>query len=270
MIFTDTARIIDLTSVNTIFCSAFFTRTKQMFLNHHSSPFLHSQSLIPAESSPFPIFFRSQGNLDLRLAEAINPHHPEVLFFNDRIHIESEKLFKLSLKAFSDQCYPKAVTLLRHAISLSPLDVKLHITEAKVHRMAGDLEEALKVIQSAASLYERAAFTDCTAPNTDTDMNTSTYTNTSTNSCTSNSVNGYSRSGQRRELPDDILLQKSLIINDMAIASAVKGDYIRAIALLNRIIIDPLKGHGHKPLLARTVTSYNDNIKNKFEEVNLK
>lgn len=252
-----------------------FMRKKQLFSNAVAFPsftlnpsFLSTANLLLSQLS-----LTSLGNLDLRLAEAINPHHPEVLFFNDRIHIESEKLFILSLKAFSDQCYPKAVTLLRHAISLSPLDVKLHITEAKVHRMAGDLEEALKVIQGAASLYERAALTDCTAPHTaphtdtHTDMNMSTDMSAFTNTNTSTSGNSMSTSGQRRELPDDILLQKSLIINDMAIASALKGDYIRAIALLNRIISDPLKGLGQKALLARTVISYNDNIKNKFEEV---
>lgn len=216
-------------------------------MNGYSLPALRSACLLSSHFDyPYFFCFLSLGNLDLRLAEMIDPHHPEVLFFNDRIHIESEKLFRLSLKAFSDQCYSKAVTLLRHAISLSPLDVKLHITEAKVHRMAGDLEVALDVIQGAAILYGRATRVACTSPNADTNID--------------------DNSDQPRELPDDILLQKSLIINDMAIESAGKGDYIRAIALLNRIV-DPPKHPGHQAVLTRALTSHNDSIKNKFEEV---
>ena len=35
------------------------------------------------------------------------------------------------------------------------------------------------------------------------------------------------------KLPEDIILQKNLIINEMAMKSAEKGDYVRSIALLN-------------------------------------
>ena len=187
----------------------------------------------------------------LRLAEVIEPSHVEVLQFNERIYIESEKLFKLGLKAFSAGNYAKALSLIQYAISLSPLDIKLHIIKAKIHRMAGDLSAALEAIEGVALLFERS-------------LGTADCKDNVTSSCVSTSTN------QRRELPDDVELQRNLIINDMALSSAGKGDFIRAVVLLNEV----LRNHSRiqsKAALAVTLMlpeiTKSDVERNKAEEV---
>ena len=187
----------------------------------------------------------------LRLAEVIEPSHVEVLQFNERIYIESEKLFKLGLKAFSAGNYAKALSLIQYAISLSPLDIKLHIIKAKIHRMAGDLSAALEAIEGVALLFERS-------------LGTADFKDNVTSSCVSTSTN------QRRELPDDVELQRNLIINDMALSSAGKGDFIRAVVLLNEV----LRNHSRiqsKAALAVTLMlpeiTKSDVERNKAEEV---
>ena len=55
---------------------------------------------------------------------------------------------------------------------------KLHITEAKVLRMAGDLTAALTVIQYAADLYEKQATSISTDANTTTHLTVPVITDT--------------------------------------------------------------------------------------------
>ena len=55
---------------------------------------------------------------------------------------------------------------------------KLHITEAKVLRMAGDLTAALTVIQYAADLYEKQATSISTDANTTTHLTIPVITDT--------------------------------------------------------------------------------------------
>ena len=57
---------------------------------------------------------------------------------------------------------------------------KLHITEAKVLRMAGDLTAALTVIQYAADLYEKQATSISTDANTTTHLTVPVITDTPT------------------------------------------------------------------------------------------
>ena len=57
---------------------------------------------------------------------------------------------------------------------------KLHITEAKVLRMAGDLTAALTVIQYAADLYEKHATSISTDANTTTHLTVPVITDTPT------------------------------------------------------------------------------------------
>ena len=157
------------------------------------------------------------GNAELRLAEIIEPNHPEVILFNERIHIESENLFKSSLEALSARSYQEAIKLINHCINLSCKDIKLYITKAKILRLCGDLDEGMVVIQQAADMYINASISeDC--------INFESFS-------TDNSE--YNMRRQLIKLPEDMKLQKNLLINDMAIRCAEKGDYIRSIALLN-------------------------------------
>ena len=194
----------------------------------------------------------------MRLAEVIEPYHVEILQFNERVHIESEKLFKLALKAFSCDNYVKAMSLIQHAISLSPLDMKLHIIKAKIHRMAGELQAALETIESVALLFDRAMRTVDYNGHNGNSSNNGNSSHSSGMSC--NSIN------QARELPADIELQRNLIINDMALTSAGKGDYIRAIALLNKVLENHYRVD-NRLVLTRPALTQAEMAQKKTEEV---
>jgi tetratricopeptide (TPR) repeat protein len=127
----------------------------------------------------------------------------------------------------------KALVLIRHAISLSPVDIKLHITLSKAHRMADDLTSAYTTIKFAANLFEKAAMGE--------DTERGPY-----------------------PLPDDITLQTNLIINEMAINCAMEGDYPRSIAYFNRII--DLTPSTQIISVSISEHSRNDRIKSKSEQ----
>eukprot|EP01034_Spumella_vulgaris_P040129 gene40129-49633_t len=83
-----------------------------------------------------------QGNVDIRVAGSLDPHHPEVLSFAGRSFVKAEKLYKECLKAFTAE------------------DVKLHIMLAKIYRLMGDLQSAYTSILKAKAIFEDASQCD--------------------------------------------------------------------------------------------------------------
>lgn len=158
------------------------------------------------------------GNVELRLAEFIEPNHPEVILLNERIHIESENLFNSSLIALATRSYDEAISMIEHCIVLSPKDIKSYIIKAKILRLCGRLDDGMAVIQHVADMYITASIGEDT---------------TNSESYNSNKSEIYNKRRLLIKLPEDIVLQKNLIMNEMAMKSAEKGDYVRSIALLN-------------------------------------
>ena len=143
-----------------------------------------------------------QGNVDIRVAAMMDSTHPEVVSFFNRSFLKAEKLYKESVKAFTEGNYKEALLSVNHAMHITTEDVKLLIMQSKIHRMLGELQAAYDSMLRAKAIFEKA-FEGTTYP---------------------------------LELPSDIVLQINLILNDMSIDYASKGNYEKAILLLNKII----------------------------------
>jgi tetratricopeptide (TPR) repeat protein len=143
-----------------------------------------------------------QGNVDIRVAAMMDANHPEVVAFFNRSFLKAEILYKEAVRHFTACKYKEALLAVNHAIHITTEDVKLLILQSKVYRMLGELQSAYDSMLRAKSIFEKA-FQDTEYP---------------------------------MELPSDIVLQINLILNDMSLECASKGDYSKAILLLNKII----------------------------------
>lgn len=143
-----------------------------------------------------------QGNGDIRVAAMMEPDHPEVVSFFNRSFLKAEILYKDAVKHFTAGNYKEALLAVNHAMHITTEDVKLLILQSKVYRMLGELQNAYDSMLRAKAVFEKAF------QGTDYPM----------------------------ELPSDIVLQINLIMNDMSIEYASKGNYPKAILLLNKII----------------------------------
>jgi tetratricopeptide (TPR) repeat protein len=143
-----------------------------------------------------------QGNVDIRVAAMMDAEHPEVVSFFTRSFVKAEKLYKESVKYFTNGKYKEALFSVNHAMHITTDDVKLLILQSKIYRMLGELQSSYDSMLKAKAIFEKAF------EGTDYPM----------------------------ELPPDISLQINLILNDMSIDFASKGNYQKAILLLNKII----------------------------------
>lgn len=143
-----------------------------------------------------------QGNGDIRIAAMLDSQHPEVVSFFNRSFLKAELLYKESVKLFTQGMYKEALLSVNHAMFITTEDVKLLILQSKIFRMLGELQPAYDSMLRAKAIFVKAF------EGTDYPM----------------------------ELPSDIVLQINLILNDMALDFASKGNYDKAILLLNKII----------------------------------
>ena len=120
--------------------------------------------------------------------------------------------------------------MIEHCILLNPKDIKPYITKAKIMRLCGRLDEGMDVIQHAAEMYITASICDDTTKSDDKSV-VQNGGEIQFYSAKKNEI--YDDRRLLIKLPEDIILQKNLIINELAMECAEKGDYIRSIALLN-------------------------------------
>ena len=143
-----------------------------------------------------------QGNVDIRVAAMLDSSHPEVISFFNRSFMKAEVLYKESVNAFTEGKYKEALLAVNHAMHITTEDVKLLILQSKIYRMLGELQSAYDSMLRAKAIFEKA----------------------------------FEGTEYPMELPSDIKLQINLILNDMSLDYASKGNYEKAILLLNKII----------------------------------
>lgn len=143
-----------------------------------------------------------QGNQDIRVAASIDSNHPEVLGFISRSYARSELLYREALYAFTLEKYKESLELVDHALHITNEDIKLYILKARIYRMLHELQLAYEAIMKAKDIFEEK----------------------------------YQVDQYQMNLPPEILLQTNLILNEMAIDYASKGDYHQSILLYNKII----------------------------------
>jgi tetratricopeptide (TPR) repeat protein len=140
-----------------------------------------------------------KGNQDMRKANSIIPQHPECVKFGVRSYVRAEKIYNICLKTFKNGDVDEALKLICTAISLSTEDVKLYIMQARIYRLKEELEKAFQSIQKATELYQ-------------------------------------SHSEYEMRIPENIIKETNMIYNDIALECAGKGQYEKAILLLNKVI----------------------------------
>lgn len=140
-----------------------------------------------------------QGNKDLRLASTLQPEHPEVLAFGAQSFRKAEKMYNQAVSLIKEGGYEEALKLINMALEISADDIKLHITLSKVQRLQKNLPAAYSAIQRATQLFTQSSQFDM-------------------------------------KVPEDITQETNLVFNDMAIMCAGRGEYEKAIALLNKVI----------------------------------
>ena len=143
-----------------------------------------------------------QGNSDIKLAARLNPDHPEVLAFTVRSYSKAEKMYRDCVKEFTAGNYKEALLSVNYAIHITTDDIKLLLMQSKIHRKLGDLQSAYESMVKAKDIFSKVS----------------------------------AGSEFPMELPSDIVVQVNLILNEMAINYAMKGDYDQAILLYNKII----------------------------------
>ena len=140
-----------------------------------------------------------QGNKDLRLASTLQPEHPEVLAFGAQSFRKAEKMYNQAVSLIKEGEYAEALKLINMALEISADDIKLHITLSKIQRLQKNLPAAYSAIQRATQLFTQSSQFDM-------------------------------------KVPEDITQETNLVFNDMAIMCAGRGEYEKAIALLNKVI----------------------------------
>ncbi|KAJ1408994.1 hypothetical protein B484DRAFT_456195 [Ochromonadaceae sp. CCMP2298] len=143
-----------------------------------------------------------QGNADMRIAATMDKNHPDVVSFFNRSFVKAEALYKESVREFTAGRYKESLLAVNHAIHITTEDVKLLMMQSKLHRMLGQLQQAYDAMLRAKSIFERA----------------------------------FEGTKYPMELPSDITLQINLILNDMSVDYAMKGEYDKALMLLNKIV----------------------------------
>lgn len=164
-----------------------------------------------------------QGNADLRVAEKIDPEHPEVTIFHDRVRHEAEKLYHRSVNLLIDKDHKRALEKALHALSLSPMDVKIHVLVAKAHRLMHNLKEAYAAVQKSIKMMQAMHAETVAAAAFALGRK-------------QHALAVAAAASQPMTMPYEITQQYHLVLNDMAMDYVAKGDYPRALALFNKII----------------------------------
>lgn len=162
---------------------------------------------------------------DMRTAQTFDPNHVEVASFIDTTLKTTAALYRKATTQMCRQNYKDAIQTLTSAIKLAPDDCKLTITRGAAHRLAGDLNAALADLNTAAIAYREA-------------------TKLVGNNPSLSSPKLLSRSSQDDESTPDALSyepfqlvrQRNLVLNHLALQSIERGEYENALSLLNRVI----------------------------------
>lgn len=154
------------------------------------------------------------GNKEMLYAATMTTKHPEVIEFASRTYLRTERLYKAGVMLFAKERLEDAIKCIKSALIVTKHDVKLHVILCKMYRKKGDLDEAYASIQEAIKVFKL------------------------------NSIPPGARQATAKaslKVPLNMVEEMHLIFNDMAINSAMKGEYMKALALLNQIITDGKK-----------------------------
>lgn len=146
------------------------------------------------------------GVKDMRTAEAYDPTHAEVVSFAERVLATTASLYKAATVAMSRNDQKSAIASLTSALHLTPNDCKLAITRAAAYRIDGNLDCALSDLEKVADDYREARRQD-----------------------------GSSSEGEEYE-PFQLVRQRNLVLNELALSACSQGHHDEALSIMNRVI----------------------------------
>lgn len=146
------------------------------------------------------------GIKDMRTAEALDPTHVEVVSFTERMLVTTASLYQAATAAMSRGDVKIAIASLTSALRLTPNDCKLTITRAAAYRLHGNLQCALEDIENVAQEYSEAG-------------------------------RQYESSSRRHQYePFELVRQRNLVLNELALSAASRGHHEEALSIMNRVI----------------------------------
>jgi tetratricopeptide (TPR) repeat protein len=157
---------------------------------------------------------RVRGNEDFKTAHKLCPLHPEVKLFETMMWEQAEQVYHDASFALLNQDYGVAVDLLTSALALNPGDVKVLILRSAAHRKAGNLQDAMQDVDEASKSYgllQGHKSTTAAAPLE------------------------FGGAAKEAEHPD-VVRQRNLIYNEMALLHFQNREFHDALTLFNRII----------------------------------
>lgn len=162
---------------------------------------------------------------DMKTAQTFDPNHVEVLSFNETTLKTTAALYRKATTQMCRQSYKDAINTLTSAIKLAPDDCKLTITRGAAHRLAGDLDAALADLKTASVAYREATKPVGNNPSLSRPKLPSRQ-----------SQDDISTPDALMYEPFQLVRQRNLVLNDLALHSIERGEYEHALSLLNRVI----------------------------------
>ena len=148
-----------------------------------------------------------KGNDDFGEAQRLDPSHPEVKIYEEMLWKQVEEVYLQASQCLLKREYSTARRLLSNALELNPNDIKVRVLRASTNRFMKHFDEALVDIDYASRIYEEET----------------------------------GASGD--QMHAEIMRQRNLTLNDMAVQCFENRDYHRAITLFNRVIESETQGN---------------------------
>ncbi|KAJ8600909.1 hypothetical protein CTAYLR_005050 [Chrysophaeum taylorii] len=160
------------------------------------------------------------GLADMKVARTLCPEHDEVVAFTEVTLQTAAKLYRSATAAMSRQVYGEAIETLTSALELTPDDVKLLLTRAAAYRLAGDLDKALADLKTAA--------VECRAATKLRGDSRQPPLRSSRDEAWDPGASSYE--------PFQLVRQRDLVLNELALRAMASGDHSQALSLLNRVV----------------------------------
>ena len=143
------------------------------------------------------------GNKDMRKVITKNNSHPEVQAFIKRAFANAEQQYLEAYNLFNQKQPLEAIKILQNIIEVNQNDIKLYLLLSKSYRQLDNLDLAYQTLINAIQIYKSLDPSGI-------------YTNI--------------------KIPEEIIQQQNIILNEMSLKKAVEGEYEQAIILLNKAI----------------------------------
>lgn len=157
---------------------------------------------------------------DIHKAARLQPDHPEVVAHEQRLRNESQTIYAEACRHLLVQRFAEAIKCLSTAAEISPDETKIYLLRASAYREAKELQAAMKDIDQAMTCHKhKLAATQGKSPKKQQQMNS-----------ISEAAEDHTKEYR------DIVTQRNLILNDLALRFLQDKSYQIALNAMNQVI----------------------------------